>query len=247
DRAGRPVGRFGETGRFGNPRISPDGSQIAFTLYDAGINKDQVWIGDVSRGSQTRLTSGPGESSTPVWSPDGSRMVFSSDRKHQADIYMKPSSCFSSDEALSDEPGQKVPEDWSRDGRFLIFFDRPAAGLRNPRLSVLPMTGDRKPFVLYESISNLIRGSRISPDGRWVAITNDDAGRNEVCAVSFPDGKRKIQISNAGGDTPHWNGNGRELFFIGPGRKMMVVDVQSGENLKASTPRPLFDLPGGAQ
>src|SRR5262249_2677721 len=138
DRAGRPVGRFGETGRFGNPRISPDGSQIAFTLYDAGINKDQVWIGDVSRGSQTRLTSGPGESSTPVWSPDGSRMVFSSDRKHQADIYMKPSSGSSSDEALSDEPGQKVPEDWSRDGRFLIFFDRPAAGLRNPRLSVLP-------------------------------------------------------------------------------------------------------------
>jgi len=247
DRAGRPIGRFGETGRFGKPRISPDGAQVAFTLYDMGINKDQIWIGDVARGTQTRLTSGPGENSQPVWSSDESRVAFSSDRKHQSDIYVKPSSGSSGDETLSDEPGQEIPEDWSRDGRFLLYFDRPAFGLRSPRLSVLPMSGERKPFVLYESLAPSIGASRFSPDGRWVALPNEDSGRREVFAVSFPDGKRKIQISNAGGDMPRWSGNGKELFFLGSGRKMMVVDVQPGENLKTGPPRPLFDLPGGAQ
>jgi Tol biopolymer transport system component len=247
DRAGRPVGRFGETGRFGFPRISPDGAQIAFTLYDTGINKDQIWIGDVARGTQTRLTAGPGENSVPTWSPDGSRIAFSSDRKHQDDLYVKPSSGSSGDEALSDEAGQKTPEDWSRDGRFLLFFDRPAFGLRNPRLSVLPVTGERKPFVLYGPVANLTAFARFSPDGHWVTFTTDESGRKEVCAISFPDGKWKVQISGAGGESPKWRADGREVFFAGPGRKLMAVDVQPGENLKLGAPRPLFDLPGGTQ
>jgi Tol biopolymer transport system component len=245
DRAGRPVGRFGEAGQYGFPRISSDGARIAFTMYDTGIDKDQIWIGDVARGVQTKLTAGPGENSQPVWSPDGFRIAFGSDRKHQGDLLVRASSGASGDEALSDEPGQKGPFDWSRDGRFLLYFDRPASGSRRPRLSVLPMFGERKPFVLYGPVDRNIGAAGFSPDGRWAVFGSDESGRFEVYAVSFPDGKRKIQISNAGGGGARWRADGRELFYRGPVRKLMVVDVGPGADLKVGTPRPLFDLPAG--
>jgi Tol biopolymer transport system component len=245
DRAGRSVGRFGEAGQYGFPRISPDGARIAFTMYDTGINKDQIWIGDVARGVQTKLTAGPGENSLPAWSPDGLRIAFASDRKHQGDLLVRVSSGASSDEALSDEPGQKNPFDWSRDGRFLVYFDRPASGNRRPQISVLPMFGDRKSFVLYGPVDRGIFDARFSPDGRWVVFGSDESGRSEVYAVSFPDGKRKIQISNSGGGEARWRADGRELFYRGPGRKLMVVDVEPGTDPKVGTPRTLFDLPAG--
>jgi len=249
DRTGRPLGRFAEAGRFGEPRISPDGTQIAFSMYDKGIDKDQIWIGDLARGTQTRLTAGPGENSVPAWSPDGSRVAFRSDRKHQGDLFLRAASGASADEALSDEPGQKVPADWSRDGRFLLYFNRPASGDRTPRISALPMFGERKPLLVYGSItdSRVAGVARFSPDGHWVAFTTDESGRNEVCAISFPDSSRKIQISNEGGESPHWRADGRELFFAGPGRKLIAVEVQAGTDLKPGSPRVLFDLPAGTR
>ena len=247
DRAGRPSGHFGEVARYGFPRISPDGSRIAFTMYDTGINKDQIWIGDIARGTQTRLTSGPGENSTPIWSPDGARIAFRSDQKHQADIVVRGVSGSTGDEALSDEPGQKVVEDWSSDGRYLIYFDRPATGSRNPRLSVLPLFGDKKPFVLYPTIVDWRFFAKFSPDQRWVAFQTDESGRSEVCAISFPDGKRKVQISSDGGSQPRWRADGREVYYVGPGHRMMAVDVQPGADLKVGLPRALFELPGGTQ
>jgi Tol biopolymer transport system component len=249
DRTGRPTGRFGEVGRFSFPRISPDGSQIAFSMYDTGIDKDQIWIGDLARGTQTRLTAGPGENSVPTWSPDGSRVAFRSDRKHQADLILRAASGASADEALSDEPGQKVPEDWSRDGRFLLYFNRPPSGDRTPRISALPMFGERKPLLVYGRVTDGRIGgvARFSPDGHWVAVTTDESGRNEVCAISFPDSGRKIQVSNAGGESPRWRADGRELFFVGPGRKLMAVEVQAGADLKLGVLRTLFDLPPGTR
>jgi Tol biopolymer transport system component len=247
DRDGRLLSTFGEVGRSRFLRISPDGSRIAFAMYDTGTNKDQVWIGDAARGTQTRLTSGDGENGTPVWSPDGSRVAFRSDRKHQSDLYVKAASGAGDEEALSDEPGQKVPEDWSRDGQYILFFERSASGNRNPHLSIFPVAKDRKPFVLYPSLVDREFVAAFSPDGRWVAFANDESGRTEVYAVSFPDGKRKIQISNGGGDSPRWRADGKELFYAGPGRRMMAVDIQPGEDLKLGTPRALFSLPGGTQ
>ena len=247
DRSGKLLSTFGEAGRYGFPRISHDGSRIAFSLYDAGINKDQIWIGDVARGTRTRLTSGPSENGTPVWSPDGARIAFRSDRKHQADIFVRATSGTAGEEALTDEPGQKVPEDWSRDGRFIVYFDRQATGVRTPRLSALPLFGDRKPFVLYPVLVDRQFVAAFSPDGRWLAFTTSESGRSEVCAVSFPDGKRKVQISAAGGDSPRWRADGKEVFYIGPGSTLTAMDIQPGEVLKVGSPRSLFDFPGGLE
>jgi serine/threonine protein kinase len=248
DRAGRLVGRFGEADRYGGPRLSADGSQVAFAVYDAGTNKNQIWIGDVARGVQTKLTGGPGENSNPVWSPDGSQIAFASDRKHQDDLYLRGVSGAFAEEALSDEPGQKQPADWSRDGRFLVYWDRLATGNRPLRISALSL-GDRKPFGFYGPVpgTNVFFGIRFSPDGHWVAFASNESGRPEVYAVSFPEGKRKVQISNAGGFEPRWRADGKELFYLRPGGTLMAVDVQPGAGPKVGAPRPLFDFPGSAQ
>ena len=247
DRAGKLLSTFGEPGRYDFPRIAPDGKRIAFAMYDAGTNKNQIWVGDVGRGTQMRLTAGPGENLTPIWSPDGERVAFASDGRHQDDLIVRGTSGGGGDEALSDEPGQKVPFDWSRDGRYVLYFDRPATGVRNPRLSVLPLFGDRKPFVFYPTTTDGQFVASFSPDGRWVAFSNAESGRTEVYAASFPDAKRKVQISVAGGDSPRWRSDGREVIYLGPGRILMAVAVDAGADLKLGEPRSLFELPGGAE
>ena len=112
---------------------------------------------------------------------------------------------------------------------------------------MLPLFGDRKPFVLYPSVIDRQFVAAFSPDGRWVAFATGESGRTEVCAVSFPDGKRKVQISVAGGDSPRWRADGKEVFYIGPGRTLMAVDVQPGDDLKLGAPRALFEFPGGIE
>src|SRR5262249_4560990 len=95
--------------------------------------------------------------------------------------------------------------------------------------------------------ANALGAASFSPDGRWVVFTTDESGRREVCAVAFPDAKRKVQISNNGGESPKWSANGREIFYSGPEHKLMAVDVQAGADLKIGTPRALFELPGGTR
>ncbi len=246
DRGGKQIGVFGEPGPRSGARISPDGSRIVFTQEDSGTQTSQTWIGDVPRGVQTRLTSGPGSNSNAIWSPDGSRIAFQTDRKHQADIYVRPASGAGAEEVFSDEEGQRIPQDWSSDGRFILYADREAAGGRLMQVSVLPLEGDRKPFTLIPRSPNDIGSVRLSPDGRWVSYDVDESGRNEVYAVSFPDGQGKVQISNAGGTNSRWTRNGREIVYTAFDGKVMSVQVDASRGLGVGSPKPLFELPAGA-
>ncbi|HXV61011.1 MAG TPA: hypothetical protein VEK15_09985, partial [Vicinamibacteria bacterium] len=245
DRSGNSVGVFGEPDLYFSPRISPDGKRIAFDLYDAGTQSTQIWIGDVSRGVQTRLTSGPGFNAGAVWSPDGARIAFQSDRKHQADVYIRASDGTGTEEAISDEDGQKIPTDWSQDGEFLVVFDREPAGDRLIKISGIHLTGDRKPFTVVPSLPGNVADPRLSPDGRWVVYGSDETGRMEIYAVSFPDGERKLQISNAGGRFPKWSRGGKEILYAAFDDMVMSVAVDGDEVLHASVPRPLFPFPDG--
>ncbi len=245
DRTGNQIGILGDPGLHFGPRISPDATQITFDKYDTGTQTTQVWVGDVSRGVQTRLTSGTSSNFTPVWSPDGSRIAFTSERKHQGDAYVRQAGGSGADEALTDAEGEKGPRDWSSDGRFLILFDREAGGNRQLGLWALPLLGDRKAFEVVPRVPNVLGGGRLSPDGRWLAYSTDVSGRNEVYVVSFPEGQRRVQISNAGGVNPMWSRAGREIVYTAFDGRVTSVEIDTGRGLRPGTPKPLFQLPEG--
>jgi Tol biopolymer transport system component len=246
DRGGRPAGTFGDPAPRSSPSLSPDGSHVAYTVYDPGTQTTQVWIGDLERGVESRLTSPPANNATPIWSPDGLRVAYQSDAKHQADIHVRLADGSGDDEAITDEEGQVAPQAWSADGRTLIAFDREPAGTRLVGLTGIPLerNGTRRPIV--PRVAGNIVGGSLSPDQRWMAYDTDETARREVCVVSFPEGKGKVQISNAGGFDPKWTRNGRELLYIAPAGQVMAVGVETGSAFKAGTPRPLFDVPEGA-
>ncbi len=244
DRSGRQVSTFGEPDLYWDPRISPDGTQIAFDLYDSGTQTTQIWVWDVSRSLRTRLTSVPGSNAGAVWSPDSARIAFQSNRKHQADVFIRLSSSTGTEEGITDEEGQRVPTDWSSDGKFLAIFDREPAGDRLVGVSAIPLTGDRKPFPVVPRHSLNVDTARFSPDGRWLTYGSGASGRMEIYLVAFPDGERRIQISNAGGNFPKWSRGGREILYTAFDGTVMSVEIESGPRVGA--PKPLFTLPEGA-
>jgi Tol biopolymer transport system component len=246
DREGRPAGVFGDPAPRTEPSLSPDGSRIAYNVYDAGTQTTQIWVGDLQRNVESRLTSPPGSNAGPLWSPDGARVAYQSDAKHQADIHVRLADGSGGDEAITDEEGQLIPVAWSADGRMLIAFDREPAGTRLVGLTGIPLTGNRTRLTIVPRVAGNIVGVSLSPDQRWIAYDADETGRREVYVVSFPEGRGKVQISNAGGFYPKWTQNGRELLYIAPAGQVMAVGVETGGAFKAGTPRPLFDVPEGA-
>ncbi|HEY6547868.1 MAG TPA: protein kinase [Vicinamibacteria bacterium] len=245
DRGGKQVGVVGEPGPHFLARISPDGSHIAYDKYDTGTQTTQIWVGDVARGVQTRLTSGPSSNSGPVWSPDGAKIAFQSDRRHQADVYVRRRDGSGVEEAITDEDGQKIPTDWSSDGRFVTLFDREAGGNRLIQLSALPLAGDGKVRVVVPRLPGFLGGVRLSPDGRFVAYDTDESGRSEIYVVSFPEGEDRVQISNAGGTNAKWSRGGREILYTAFDGKVTSVEIDTSRGLRVGTPKPLFQLPEG--
>jgi serine/threonine protein kinase/Tol biopolymer transport system component len=244
DRAGRQTGSFGDEGPHAEPAISPDGAHIAFDLFDSTTQTGQIYVGDTASGVQTRVTSGADSNFGPVWSPDGTRLAFQSDRKHQADVFVKGLSG-GDEEALTDEEGQRFPTDWSRDGRYVVIFDREAGGARRMALSAIPFTGDRKRFAVVPVASVNLGNGRLSPDDRWLAYESDETGRLEVYVVAFPDGHGKTQISSAGGGGPFWVRGGHEILYTAPDGSVASVEVDTSHGWHASAPKTLFHLPEG--
>jgi len=132
---------------------------------------------------------------------------------------------------------QAYPDDWSRDGRFLL-YEQPGEGTSSS-LWVLPVTGDAKPITYLKS-SYYLAHARFSPDGCWVTYASDETGRVEVYVQSFPAGRGKWQISSHGGDQPSWRWDGKELYYIAADRSLVAVPIETGAAFKAGTPANLF-------
>src|SRR6185295_16508256 len=161
------------------------------------------------RGIPSRLTFDPASDGNPVWSPDGSRILFSSQRESTANLYQKPASGAGNDELLLTSDEAKTPNDWSLDGRYILYQN---LGQGDFDLWVLPLSDERKP-VRYLQTDFAERSGRFSPDGRWVVYVSNASGKNEVYVRSFPDQGGQWQISNGGGDVPRWRHDGHELFY----------------------------------
>jgi serine/threonine protein kinase len=241
DRTGKPTGTLGTAGPVLWPAISPDGKTVASYRADPQTGYSDLWVYDLTRSSTSRFTFGPTTNMYPVWSPNGSRIAFRSTRDGGSSLYQKATNGTAHEELLDKSaPNLQRPEDWSRDGRYLILgrAGNPKSGFD---VWVYPFFGNRKPFPYLQSTFNEMY-PRLSPDGRWLAYTSDETKRQEVYVVTFPEPGGKWQVSTNGGSKAVWSKEGKELYSISADGKMMAAEVKGGERFEVSVPKPLFDV-----
>ena len=238
DRTGRSLGPISSLGRHINVSLSHDEKRVTSASVDAQTGTRDIWLIDLTRGTLLRFTFGPFDEWLGVWSPDDQSIVFTSDHDGPGNLYQKPSSGAADEQLLLKTNERKWTTDWSADGRFILYTTMyPKTGLD---LWILPMEGDRKPVPYLQTPFNEDFG-KFAPNGRFIAYTSDESGRNEVYVQAFPTTGRKWQISVGGGALPHWRRDGKEIFYISPERKMVAVDVIADDStLEIGTPKVLF-------
>src|SRR5262245_729535 len=207
-RTGQVIETVGPYGPYRGFEVSPDGKRIA--VHRHATNSGDIWIIE-PRGSVTRLTfDATRHNSSPVWSPDGKRIVYSSLQKGKWGLYQTLSDASGTEELLFESDVVKAPMSWSPDGKQIVFWVQD--GKSGGDLWLLPMEGDRKPVQLIVTMFNETH-AQISPDGKWIAYASNLTGRNEIYVQPFPSGTGRWQISNQGGDWPRWRRDGKELFY----------------------------------
>src|ERR1700733_1363216 len=246
DRQGKKLSSIGEAGVYRTLTISPDGKRVAVERTDPQTQNKDIWLLDAASGASTRFTSDPGWDAFPTWSPDGSRIVFTSNRSGVYDLYRKSSSGAGDEELLYKSSEGKGPNSWSPDGKFLIYYS-----LGQPtHLRLLAVDGapDRKPVPLVDPQFSSVTG-RFSPDGRWIAYSSNESGKNEISVRPFDAATgvagSPVVVTSGGGRTPLWRGDGKELFYIGPDGMATAVDLKAGATFKTGAPKPLFKVPEG--
>jgi len=252
DRQGRTLGTAGEPGAYDTISLSPDGTRAIVSRSDDPSNPtvETLWLVDFSRGTSTRFTFGSSSALLGTWSPDGSRIIFASNSGGEYDLYEKLASGVTAEDVLLKSSDDKWLTDWSRDGHFLLYQSTGAAKRGNEDLWVLPLEGDKKPF-LFESTGADSDNGHFSPDGHLIAYASDESGRNEIYVRTFSSATTataattggKWLISTAGGIEPRWRGDGKELYYLAPDGMLMAVDISESPVFRAGVPKALFQSP----
>ncbi|MGQ0762503.1 MAG: protein kinase domain-containing protein [Acidobacteriota bacterium] len=242
DRDGKQITWLGRIGGWSRPALSPDEKRVAVDRADKDTATRDLWVYDVNGGNGSRFTFDPADDSMPVWSPDGASIVWGSNRGSTFDLYQKAANGAGQDEVIFSSDYIKVATDWSRDSRYIIFYQVTPKSKRD--LWILPLFGDRKPIPFLQTEANEAAG-KLSPDGQWLVYASDESGGFETYVQSFPSGGGKRQISIHGGLGPSWRGDGKELYYYTPDGALMAVDVIVGSSLSIGVPHRLFDFRSG--
>ncbi len=248
----RPLVTIGEPGEYGGFRLSPDRSRIA-AMRDRSGGTD-IWLLEVGRGVVNPFTSPPDSFVYPVWSPSGLTILSTS--YSTRNLYRSDAAGGISAERLTQSTNAQYGADWSRDGRWVLYWEINPGNPGNPGtqrdLWALPTTheggplGDAKaqPYLRTPFTESW---GRFSPDPGgpcWVAYQSDQSGRYEVYVDTFPRPRHKTMISKGGGTYPQWGVGGHELFYVSPDFRLMVVDLRlTADSVEPSDPRALFRLP----
>jgi Tol biopolymer transport system component len=238
DRTGKRLSVLSQSGGSLFETLSPDGKTVALVLTrQRGISSD-IWLYDVGRASMSRFTFGPGLTVSPIWSPDGSQIAYGAN--HGAElgefsIYQRPVRTAGQEPLLLRAGSRLRLNDWSRDGKTIVYVP----DTRQPDLWLLPMYGDHKPTPYLQSRFGEYN-AQFSPDGRWMAYTSDESGREEVYVQPVPATGAKWPISTAGGSRARWRRDGKELFYIAADQRLMSVPVKSSATFEVGIPQPLF-------
>jgi len=250
NRAGKVIGTSEAPAGSQFPSLDPLGTHLAVQGEDENTVED-IWTIDLERGLVSRLTARQGSNQRPVWSPDGGRIAFMSNRAGAYDLYARNADGTGDDELLVKSPHTKFPVCWSPDGKFLVYSESDNSDTRR-QTWVLPMEGSRKP-IPFLNTGFSVDQAKLSPvldnEGRlWMAYVSNETGSPEVYLRPFlPGGPvgAAVRVSLAQGIGPLWRKDGKELFYaaLSAGNfKQMAVDVKLGQTPKIGVPHVLFDL-----
>jgi serine/threonine protein kinase len=241
DRSGKKIRDIGDRTLYTGARFSLDGTKVALDSEDKLSGTGDVWIYDLMRDLITRFTFDPSAEWSPIWSPGGDRIVYSSDMKGSGDLFIKSSNGSEGAKVLLKSLPPKTALDWSADGRNLL-CDMFSSGTKRD-LWVVPMDGTREPYPYLQTEFNEDH-ARFSPDGRWVAYDSDESGKTEVYVRPFPLGGGKWQISAGGGENPLWRADGTEIYYEVQGGKVWAVRVSgAGGAFTVGSAAKLFEIP----
>jgi len=216
-----------------NFAISPDGRQV---LADSSADGTAgSWMLDLERGVPMRVATDLARQ--PHWSPDGQRIAFTMQRGTERGIYIRSSHDAGDDQLLLSTPERKFVNDWTRDGRYIVFVswnDR-----TKQDLWIVPTTGSPEPVPYARSMGSDVQ-AQVSPDGRWMAYASDDTGTLQVYIDTFPVPGKRVAVSSGGGGQPQWRGDGKELYYLSRDGTLMSVSIASEGSLRIGPAKPLF-------
>ena len=198
-----------------------------------------IWLLDTARGTETRATFGKIYESTPVWSPDGAAFAFASAELAPPNLFLKRLNAASPGQHLFGSPAQTLfPQSWSPDGRFLAYVS--TSPTTEGDIWLIELSGDPKPRPLVQTRFDDAH-ARISPNGRWMADTSTESGREDVYVTRFPEAGGTLSVSPGGGALPVWRRDSRELYYRALDGKFMAVPVGAGLDFTPGVPVQLFE------
>jgi eukaryotic-like serine/threonine-protein kinase len=242
DREGKQAALLGEPADWGMPRIAPDGRRAVCGKVSPDRHRAELWLLDPD--AVSRLVSVPGgDARSPVWSPDGTRIAFTARTGTLFDIYLKALNAPDPAEPLFHSEYTKYLNDWSRDGRYLLFGSFATAGTSSDVWAY--SLADRRGGPVVDKAHSESFPS-LSPNGRWLAYQSGESGRDEIYVQAFEGisaaSKPRSKVSTGGGRMPRWRADGLELFFLAGAGTMMSASVSSaGGDFAFEPPRKLFE------
>ena len=241
DRRGQRQGPATISGQLQDVRLSPDGTRAVVVELEGPQGVVSVY--ELKSGSRARLSFGDG-ALYAVWSPDGKQVAYSSQKAglEITSIYLKSADGAGKPEVLLSSEDVNRPTDWTRDGKYLV-VNRGQIGAQ--RIWLVPLSGNRKPVLLFPDAGFDHFDGRVSPDGKWITYVSAESGVLELYVTSFPEGKGKWQLSSSGTISAGlWGADGKDIYFVSQEGILLDATVQeSPGSIRIEGVHPLFRSP----
>ena len=241
DREGKIMPLRATPANYLDVAASPDGKRIVYEIVDG---KRNIWTYDLASGNATRLTFAGENNGWPAWTPDGQRIVYSSQETGGTfNLWWIRADGGGDAQRLTQSKSSQIHPSWKPDSNILAFTQQsPDTGYD---IMTLSMEGDEKsgwkpgaPTPFLNTAATEWQES-FSPDGRWLAYASNESGRDEIYVRPYPGPGGKWQISANGGSFAKWSRNGKEIVYLEPGGKLMVVQqTAAGDTFRASQAQP---------
>ena len=224
------------------PRLSPDGTRVAFRRQSDAGGLDIV-LRDLTRGTETRLTDTATVEDLLIWSPDGETVTFLTNvgLSTRYDLYSRPVDLSAESQVVIETPGAdtaySIPGSWSPDGQTLVYTTSESGLTSDKDLWVRGSDGESTPLLATEFAE---AGARLSPNGKWMSYVSNQAGTFRVFVQAFPEGGEVYSISTGPSLEAVWSRDGRELFYRNVD-EMWVVDVETESEFRVGRPRLIFE------